>query len=302
MTEPVKNRSGLTFLALLLSLSALGASGFLYYSGIQYRAQVNEQLAKQNIAYSQREHTQTREFQASIDSLNSKLGELSGNANGLVLFQINELISLSNQGLIVYNDIPNSIRLLNYAKNMLEGNNNAELTGLKFAIASDITKLDSLPKTDSVMISGELDNLVAQVAKLHLNSDNSIKPVTISAGEPSKWIKFMDNIKDNLLNLVSITRVGMAPALQPKQEEVAEDNIRVDLLSAKIALLQHDQAGWVYNLTTARSLLTANFANYQGVNEINQNLNNLLQINVSNTDANIDATLKELAKLNNLHK
>ena len=302
MTETVRKRSSLAFLALLLSLGASGAAGYLYYSAIQYKAQINTQLANQNMAYTQREQAKDLEIKASIDSLSTKLGELAGNANGLLLFQVNELISLVNQGLVVYNDISGSIRLLNYTQNMLETNNSAELTGLKLAIATDITKLDTLPKTDSVMLSGELDNLVAQVAKLHLKRDNLSKPVAPATYEQSKWVKFLDNIKDNLFNLVNITRVGTSPALQPKQEEVAEDNIRVDLLSARIALLQHDNSSWIYNLTTARNLLTANFANYQGVNEISQKINNLLQINISNTDANIDATLKELAKLNNLHK
>ena len=67
-----------------------------------------------------------------------------------------------------------------------------------------------------------------------------------------------------------------------------------------MALLQHDQASWNYSLNNAKTAVTAYFSGYQGLDKIQTQLTELLNVNVSNPQANIDATLAQLIKLNNL--
>lgn len=290
-------------LSLLLSLAAIGASGYLYYMGMQYKHQAELQMgiiSVQGSTQSQVNLQAINELQDSLGKTNSRLTEISGNKSGLLMFQINELISLANQGLVVYSDVPGCIRLLNYAKNILDTNNDAQFTSLKLALSNDLTKLNSLTPVDKVIISGELDSMASEISSLHLDAINS-EAIAKAEATGSKWSKFWENIKSNLMGLVNVSKTAQNQnVLLPKQEVIIQDAIRIDLLSAKMALLEHDQAGWEYSINNARDLVSTGFANYSGVNKITERLTSLLQLKVNNTNANIDSTLAQLIKLNNL--
>jgi uroporphyrin-3 C-methyltransferase len=296
MTDKVKI-SKLALFAFLLSLASLAGGGYLYYTTLEYKKALAIELQAINTKTSDLSmvnQAALKQLTNSMDSLDNRVNGLSGNQNSILLFQINQLVSLANQGLIVYGDVDGSIRLLNYAKNMLDGNNDAMFTGIKFAIASDITSLEGMPKVDSVMLNGELGSLALSVSKL--SSSGQIKP-EINTNQ-TKWEKFWMNIKDNLFGLISIKRAGTLDG--PKEVDIARDNILMDLLGARLAILQHDKTVWEYSLSSARNNLNVSFANYVGFAEIDKKLQELQKINVSNSSLNIDNTVLELSKLNNL--
>lgn len=304
MSETVnKSRSGIAFLAIFLSLVSVGSSGYLYYLGMQYKLTSNnkiEKLTEENLNLKRLNTEEAKQIKASIDSIEAKIVEISGNKSGLFLFQINELISLANQGLLIYGDINGCTRLLNSAKSMLEENNDPSLTGLKFAISSDITRLEGLPKIDKVSLNGDLDGLIDQVSYLHIAMESAQNEKSNDNQSQSKWDLFAENIKVSLLNLISIKKSSDANVPLPRQEEVLEENIRVDLLSSRIALIQNDAASWLYGLNGAKKIINTYFANYKGINEINLKLDGLINIDISNNNANINSTLEQLNKLNKL--
>ncbi len=304
MSETVGKKKGsiLSFCALLIGLCALGLSGYIYYTDMIYKRNLKIELIQINSRIMQQDSTTTsslKEIEDNLDQLNSKYAEIANNKNGNILFQINELVSLANQGLVVYNDISGAIRLLNYAKEMLNSNDDAIFTGIKYAISSDLTKLNQETRIDKVILSAELDSIANTISKLHLEPIQNKPHTDIST--KSKWQMFVDNIKTSLSSLISITRPGSsANILLPKENTAMEEGIRVDILTAKMALLQHDQPSWVYSLNNAKEILNANFSGYSGVDKIIAQLNQLVDINISNSAVNIDATLVELTKLNNM--
>lgn len=289
---------------LLLFIFMSAALGYLYYTGMQFKRMTELQLNRlelQNISQAKMYHLNMMGVRENVHAIQSRLNQVYANKNGMLLFQLNEIISLANQSIVVYNDIVGSIRLLSYAKNMLESNNDAAFVGLKFSVSSDLTKLNNLPLMDKVMLSGKLDGMLSEVSKLHLDKTkpNSTAPFQSQSLNNSKWSRFINDIKNTLFGLISVNSSDKSMSLLPNDEVLLKNVIMVDLLGAKIALMNNDQAGWIYNLTNLKSKLVPNFANYQGINNLEQELLNLLQVDISNHGANIDATLTQLNKLNN---
>lgn len=304
-TKVKKSGSGLAFLALLMSLGALGSSGYLYYTDMMYKQSNINAISRISAAYKAQDVANSQaiqNLQKNIDQLNSKVSDLAPTKGGNVLFQVNELISLANQGLVVYNDIPSTLRLLDYAKQMLDANNDAMYTGLKYALATDVARLTQLPTIDKVMLSGQLDGLASQISNLKIEKVTSSQIVASNNTEQSSWSKFIANIKSSLSGLVTISKSSDADGvvLLPQQHSLAQESIRVDFLSARMALLQHDQASWNYSLSNAKTAVNIYFSGYQGIDKIQAQLAELLNVNVSNPQANIDATLTQLIKINNL--
>lgn len=296
MTDTIK-MSKLGFLAFLLSLLTIASVGYLYYNQINsnklLKTQI-EMLHASNNAQDKANQNMQNELSNSISKIDNQVNSLSGKQNSVIIFQLNQLISLANQGLIVYGDIEGSIRILNYAKEMLDGNNDPIFTGVKFAITGDITKLESRPKVDSVIINGELDSLVSVLSNMSLDKESQASAST----KDTKLKQFWLNIKESLLSLIRVKRVSAIDL--DRSLPIAIDDIRMDILGAKLAILQHDEVSFEYNLKMARQILGLSFANYTGFKEIDSKLEALQKINISNTSVNIDATVKELNKLNNL--
>ncbi len=283
----------------LLALSIITIGGLLYLSYNQVnsnkalKTQI-EMLKASNNAQDKANQIIQSEFSNSISKIDNQVASLSGKQNSVIIFQLNQLISLANQGLIVYGDIKGSIRILNYAKEMLDGNNDPIFTGVKFAITSDVTKLQSRPKVDSVIINGELDSLASVLSNMSLAKESEPNAIT----RDTKLKQFWSNIKESLLGLIKVKHVSAIDL--DRSLPIAIDDIKMDILGAKLAVLQHDEVSFEYNLKMARQILGLSFANYTGFKEIDAKLEALQKINISNTTADIDATIKELNKLNNL--
>ncbi len=294
MTDTVKT-SKLGLLA--LSMVSVGGLGYLYYNQINSNKELKYQIellkASNNAQNKANQIIQTN-LSSSISKIDNQVSSLSGKQNNVIIFQLNQMISLANQGLIVYGDIGGSIRILNYAKEILDGNNEPIFTGIKFAITGDITKLQSHPKIDSVTINSELDSLGALLSNMSLDKES--EPSTIT--KDTKLKQFWSNIKESLLDLIKVKRVGAIDS--NIKLPIVIDDIRMGLLGAKLAVLQHDEVSFQYNLKMARQVLGLSFANYTGFKEIDAKLEALQKINISNTTVDIDATIKELNKLNNL--
>ena len=296
MTDIVKT-SKLTIVAFFLSLLTIAGVGALYYTQINYNKSLKTQLEAINAKNSSQDvvnQSMQNALSDNVKRIDNRVNSLSGNQNSIIVFELNQLVSLANQGLIVYGDTDGTIRLLNYAKTMLIGNNDAIFTGIKVAITKDVTKLQSSPKVDNVIISSELDTLVPLLSNMSINKEL----VPIDPSKQTKLQKFWLNIKYSLLGLISIKRVGTVAT--PKTLSIAVEEIRMNILGAKLAVLQHDEKSYVYNIQIARKELDQSFANYVGFKEIDDKLQQLQNIDIGNSNTNIDLTIKELNKLNNL--
>ena len=294
-----RQRSFFVFLALMLSIVAVGMSGYLYYCGTVLKHRTDTSLNELNTRYALlmfKQDEQTIQMHKEITDLTTRVNNLSPKQN--LIYQINEFINLANQLLLIYHDNNTAIRLLNYAEDALGANTDAIFTELKLAISTDVAKLTQLPIIDTVQLSGELDGLAASIDKLSLGyNDTAIKVAPV---EGSKWQKFVHNVTHSLLGLVSITQVDAPMVLTPNTEIFIKESLKFDLLNAKMALLNRDEGAWKYSLQDAQSNLNKYFIAYVGVGQINTQLTQLLEVHLDAHDANIDATLHALQKINTL--
>ncbi len=303
----VKGTKRATF-ALVLAIGALGASGYIYYQGTKAHAHTVYQLASLDGALTNGSTQSQQNFTAinqQLDVLKSKVDGLNNSKFSANNYQINTLVGLATQILIAYHDINSAIKLLNYAQSVIDANSSPVYTELKVAITTDIDRLKQMPILDKVVIATKLNNIIASSDKLALiiNNDKDTQ-VTPKKNLDSKWIRFLDDIKTRILGLVQISSVDSTNALNllPQNRVIIHQNLKLDILNARMALLQGDENNWQYSLDSAKKSLTAYFVNSADMGSVSDEITNLQQIKVSYSDIGIEQTLRALNKLNNLER
>ncbi|MCE2706714.1 MAG: uroporphyrinogen-III C-methyltransferase [Proteobacteria bacterium] len=312
MIENIKYKnSGMGFLALLISISALSASGYLYYRDMEINKELTfkvSSLTAEAINQAKLSKETLLKLQLQTDSLQVQVSKLDKNSSNFNLLQLNELISMANQSLLVYNDVKSAIKILNYAMGVLNTDNNASYVEIKVNLSNDIEKLNQIQYLDMVFLASKLNIIQSQIVTLALMPEldetqrgNAIKLNTLVDPDASNWQKFMHNFKRTFASLVTISSSDQSQTLQllPEKEIIVRQNIKLDLLNARIALLDRDYPLWKFNLANIRNNLESYFVKNALTASIINNVNILLQTDISNKAANIDDTLKSLTKLNN---
>lgn len=241
-------------------------------------------------------YTKQLQLENKVSLLQKNISRMSNSK--VEVYQVTELVALANQMLVVYGDISSTIRLLNLAKNQLVTTNDPIFEQLKLALGYDITRLSLLNNIDSAELNGNIDAITEQISQMQLqpklNDSDSATKISLSL---SKWDRFVLNFKQTLAHLIKISPQQHETVLLPKSEDALKINIKIDLLNAKIALLNRDQTAWQYNLHEVITSMNHYFYNYPNFTAINASLNKLVQINLANDRANIDKTLLAINKL-----
>ncbi|MFN8770558.1 MAG: uroporphyrinogen-III C-methyltransferase [Neisseriaceae bacterium] len=318
--KKIKNkRSGITtcLFAIFLSLIVATIGGYLYYYELQFQKKIRTEIdglhaiVNNNILPIR---VQNEQIKSRIDGIESEISIIkSGSNQHLPLFHINELISMANQSLLVYGDVRSTLKLLQYANDILSNNNEAQYIEIKSAITNDIAKLGQLQYIDSVALSSKINTIIDQITSIPIIGDDksAIKvestiytSIDNGSNKASLWTKFIENIKSSLKSLVLVTSTNNRKAIEllPEKEIIVRQNIKLYLLNARIALLQHDQNSWKFNLTNVDENLKDYFIKTTLLSSIINNIDDLLKVDISMENANIDDTLKALNKLNDLQK
>ena len=297
MTEIVKSNK-LASIAFLFSIFAILGSGFLYYvdnNANKLLSQKIDSLSKKTDVLVSANTINQANFNDTLKNFDTRIKALSGNQNSVLIFQINQLISLANQGLIVYGNVSGAIRLLNNVLNILQSNNDPLFTSIKFAIASDIQKLDASSNVDEIIINSKLMNISNLLSSLSINNQQGLA----NQNNETKLHKFLWNIKTSILDFIKVKRNDVIST--PEEFDFAINSIKIDLIGAKLSLFERDDVGYKSNLKNARQSLNVNFANYRGFEQIDSKIAELQNININNSDISINATIKELNNLTKLN-
>jgi uroporphyrin-3 C-methyltransferase len=136
--------------------------------------------------------------------------------------------------------------------------------GLRKAIGHDIDKLRVLPNVDIAGVNFQLDDLIAAVDDLPLvyqqrASNVAIAQTAVPKNETASQ-KLLREIWQEARQLVRIEDTGKAeiPLLPPSQEFFLRENLKLRLLSARLALLSRDEDSFRQELKTAQ-LWTARY-------------------------------------------
>lgn len=181
------------------------------------------------------------------------------------LQEIDYLLNIANQRALLAHDVDGARQALALADQQLENLADYRLHPLRALIAEDMMALDALADVD---ISGMA--LQLQVAANHINNLRVAKGPEVTANdnlvmqEPvadASWKQAVNDVWQQIRSLVVIRhdQSGEAAVLVPEQRYFLYQNLRLQLESARLALLNADAASFKHSLDTAIAWLERYF-------------------------------------------
>jgi uroporphyrin-3 C-methyltransferase len=193
------------------------------------------------------------------DALQIIYRELSNNREERVISEIEQLMVIANQQLLLAGNVKPALLALQTADARLQQLDTAQALQLRKSIAQDIQRLQSLPLVDTAGMSLRLENLADSVDELPLVSERhpTPEPMETPSWNTNPWHRFAQEVWHDLKRLVRLERIDRPepPLLPPEQEFFLRENLKLRLLTARIALLQHDESSYRADLQTAEQWL-----------------------------------------------
>jgi uroporphyrin-3 C-methyltransferase len=161
-------------------------------------------------------------------------------------------------------NIKPALLALQAADTKLQGFDSTKAVQLRKSINQDIQRLQNLPLADITSISLTLGNLSQRVDQLALVSDrhpssaqNKVAPDLSN----NPWRRLTQEIWQDIKGMVRIERIDRPelPLLTPEQTFFLRENIKLHLLTARIALLRHDEITYKIDLEAAQSAIKLHF-------------------------------------------
>ncbi|MGE5320370.1 MAG: uroporphyrinogen-III C-methyltransferase [Hyphomicrobiaceae bacterium] len=198
----------------------------------------------------------SQQQQLAIESLYKDLAQ---GRDQWTLAEIEQVLLTAAQQLQLAGNVKAAIIALESADTRLQRLNKPQFTALRRAIAADLANLRAAPTVDEVGMSARIEALVAHLASWPLASAQASEAVP--APRSTKATNFGQEVLAELKQLVQIRRVegNEAVLLAPDQAYYLRENLRLRLLSARLALLSHDQGAFRADLQAVAQTLERYF-------------------------------------------
>jgi len=198
------------------------------------------------------------------ESLQTLYVELANNREERLLAEVEQLLIIANQQLQLAGNVKLALLALQTADSRLQQLDSLQVTQLRKSIAQDIQRLQALPLIDVVGMSLKLESLADSIDQLPLVSERhpeSAIPIEKTIPDQNRWQKLAYEIWQDFKSMIRIERIDRAepPLLAPDQNFFLRENIKLRLLTARIALLQHDEVTYRKDLEASENWLKAHF-------------------------------------------
>ena len=228
-------------------------------------------------------------------ALESLYKDLAQGRDQWTLAEIEQVLLTAAQQVQLAGNVKAAIIALEGADVRLQRLNKPQFTALRRAIAADLASLRAVPSIDEVGASARIEALVAQHANWPLASaqGSEAKP----APRTSNTANLGQELWTELKHLVQIRRVdgNEAVLLPPSQAYFLRENLRLRLLSARLALLVQDQPAYQADLRAAQDMLTRYFNTRDaGVMAATKEIKRLSGLQIVAKLPSIDASLAAL--------
>lgn len=189
--------------------------------------------------------------------------ELSRSRDERVLAEVEQILLVSSQQLQLAGNVKAALIALESADSRLRRVEAAQFAGLRRAIARDMERLKSAPFVDVVGISVRLDTLAHQADRLQLAMYERPAAPEPPAATPEGGMlaQLAREAWHDVRGLIRIQRVDReeVPLVSPSQQFFLRENLRMRLLSARIALLARDEKAFRADVRSARDWLQRYF-------------------------------------------
>ncbi len=221
-------------------------------SGTQSAARIA--LIEQKLAESQNQQ----------EALQTLYMEFANNRDERVMSEVEQLVVIASEQLQLAGNIKSALIALQTADMRLQQLDKPQAIQLRKLIGKDIERLQAMPLVDTVGISLRMEGLAAMVDKLPLMSEHhprATSDVTAPDYESNPWRRLAGEIWQDLRHMIRIERIDRPepPLLTPEQAYFLRENLRLKLLTARIALLQRDESTYHADLRATEDWLKRHF-------------------------------------------
>lgn len=277
------------WVAALAALVAVAAVGFQWYDTRNQTVALKEELArrlaesevrsKDAAAAVQEARTQLKTFGTKLEALEGGLAEsqnqqvalealyqqLSRNSDEWALSEIEQTLTIAAQQLQLAGNVRAAILALQNADARLQRIDRPQLAPLRKVIERDIELLRVSPFVDVVGLSLKIENVIEAVetASLAMQQRPAEQGRSTAAGDAGEavYVRLAREIWADLRSLVRIQNVERPepPLLDPGQAFFLRENVKLRLLSARIALIQRDAKTYRSDLLASRQWIERHY-------------------------------------------
>lgn len=233
-------------------------------------------------------------------ALTSMYQDLARSQDERVVADIEQGLLLAQQQLQLAGNVRAALIGLEAAETRLAHLDKPQFSVLRAAIVKDIARLKLMPAADTEGLNARLEVLIQNVDTLKPESETEPPPKTVApahAGPADTLARLSREAWDEFKSLVRIRRLDHPdlPLLSPSQTYFLRQNLKLRLLSARLALMQRDEASFRADLGAARDWTGRYFNRLDaGSKAFAASLDELLRAPVALKDAQIAASLQAL--------
>lgn len=311
--------------ALALSIAALLAAGGLYWHVQDRLVDQEMQLARRigEFDLSSREaRSAAKDVRVTVDALVSRVTALEGKAQEAqsqqlalaamyqdlargqderVVADIEQTLLLAQQQLHLAGNVRAAVLGLEAAEARLAKLEKPQFARLREAISRDVAHLRLLPAADVVGINARLDALIQNTDALRLETDPTpleATPAETEAAPAGEGLGYWARLAwREIKQMVRIRRLEHPdqPLLTPEQAYFLRQNLKLRLLSARLAVLQRDEASFHNDVAAARQWIDQYFLRRDPLTQsMLDSLQALEKTPVALKDADISSSIQAL--------
>ncbi len=246
---------------------------------------------------------QAQETQSQQVALSAMYDEIANSADQRVTADIEQTLLLAQQQLQMAGNVRAAIIGLEAANDRLSKLAKPQFANLRKAILQDLERLKLMPAADIDGVSARLEALMqaVDVLKTEAYSEPAAPPpASDESGALGTLEAFSRDAWNEIKGLLRIRRLDHPdlPLLTPTQDYFLYQNLKLRLLSARLAMIQRDEVTFRADLTAAKDWAGHYFNGHDpATRSFLTNMDDLLQAPVALKDAQIDASLKAVQAL-----
>lgn len=235
-------------------------------------------------------------------ALESLYQELARNRDEWVLSEIEQMLITANQQLQLAGNVRSALIALEAADKRLAQADRPALLSMRRVITRDMEKLRAASSLDIPGMTLKIDTLIAGIDELPLAADRRAPAVepprtdsesgTLGSFAGELWSDLKDMLR------VRFADARQAPLLAPENAFFLRENLKLKLLSARIALMSRNEGGFRGDIRAAEQWLTQHFdGSEKGVARARTQLRQLAQTEFAEALPDIGDSLQAVRDL-----
>lgn len=242
--------------------------------------------------------TEQQALRGSLESLQTEMR--NRNTFSPALSEAAYLLRIANLHLLLDHDIPTARAALAAADLRLRSVENPDVLRIRDLLANDIATLSALRPADITEITLALTNLLNSVDKLSLIPETRTPVTTRDETVTDDWKGKLHKLWTEIKGLVVIRYddKNIKPVISPEQAYTLRQNLRLDLATARLALMGHDILVFQASLDSAQTWLNIYFdTEHPATKQAKETLSRLAEADLRSSPPELSGALPALDAL-----